>query len=278
LAESLVKQLTGGDRVKARRMRQDFWEFAPTHKVFMAVNHKPIIRGTDTAIWRRMRLIPFTETIPPAEQDKKLPAKLTEELPGILTWAIEGCLEWQRSGLQAPDEVRKATGEYRSEMDVLGAFLKECCTQGPDEDEAASDLYKAYKMWCEGGGEQAETQRKFGSQLRERGFERYRGGSDGGHRWRRVSLLTLWKTRICRGSDPSDVKVTINGSKKESREVIGNLGSEGSEGSVDSVDDPRKCGHGMPGGCRQCQDDIAKLVYQGESEKWARDEVLRGES
>src|SRR5919107_5291637 len=120
LAESLVKQLTGGDKVRARRMRQDFWQFEPTHKVFMAVNHKPEVRGTDTAIWRRIRLIPFTETIPPGEQDKKLPEKLRAELFGILAWCVEGCLEWQREGLQAPEEVRRATGQYRSEMDVIG--------------------------------------------------------------------------------------------------------------------------------------------------------------
>ncbi len=189
LAESLVKQLTGGDRVKARRMRQDFWEFPPTHKVFMAVNHKPIIRGTDTAIWRRIRLIPFTETIPPEEQDKRLPSKLRLERSGILAWAVEGCSEWQQEGLGAPDEVRKATGQYRSEMDVLGAFLKECCVR--EGSETARVLYAAYRLWCDETGERAETQRKFGSQLSERGFERYRGGADGGHRWRNVSLLTL---------------------------------------------------------------------------------------
>jgi putative DNA primase/helicase len=233
LAESLVKQLTGGDRIKARKMRQDFWEFAPTHKVFMAVNHKPTVRGTDNAIWRRIRLIPFTETIPPVEQDKKLPEKLQAERAGILAWAVEGCLEWRREGLQAPDEVRKATGEYRAEMDVLGAFLKDCCKQGPEENEAAGDLYTAYKLWCQDGGERIETQRRFGTQLRERGFERYRGGSDGGNRWRRVSLLTLWKERVCRESDRTDPKVTFGARKKEPREGNGNLGSEGSEGSVE---------------------------------------------
>jgi len=130
LAESLVKQLTGGDKVRARRMRQDFWQFDPTHKVFMAVNHKPEVRGTDTAIWRRIRLIPFTETIQPSEQDKKLPEKLRGELSGILAWVVEGCLEWQREGLQAPKEVRKATGQYRSEMDVIGAFCKTSARSG----------------------------------------------------------------------------------------------------------------------------------------------------
>src|SRR5215218_11171243 len=119
LAEALVKSLTGGDKVRARRMRQDFWQFHPTHTAFLCTNHKPEIRGTDNAIWRRIRLIPFTETLPPAEQDKKLPEKLRSELSGILAWCVEGCLEWRREDLQAPDEVRRATGEYRAEMDVL---------------------------------------------------------------------------------------------------------------------------------------------------------------
>jgi P4 family phage/plasmid primase-like protien len=94
LAESLVKQLTGGDRIKARRMREDFWEFAPTHKVFLAANHKPVVRGTDHAIWRRIKLVPFDVVIPKGEQDSRLPKKLRAELPGILAWAVHGCLEW----------------------------------------------------------------------------------------------------------------------------------------------------------------------------------------
>jgi P4 family phage/plasmid primase-like protien len=234
LAESLVKQLTGGDRVKARRMRQDFWEFEPTHKVLMACNHKPQVRGTDNAIWRRIRLVPFTETIPPAEQDRQLPDKLRAEAAGILAWAVEGCLEWRREGLQAPEAVRHATGAYRAEMDVLGAFLRECCELGHEYNEAAKDLYAAYRRWCEESGERPETQRKFGSRLTERGgFERYRGGADGGHRWRGVQLLTFWKAAISRDSDLSDVKMTIGGKKVGSREVNGNSGSEGSEGSVE---------------------------------------------
>jgi putative DNA primase/helicase len=157
LAESLVKQLTGGDRIKARRMREDFWEFEPTHTVFMAVNHKPIVRGTDTGIWRRIRPIPFTETIPPAEQDKQLSAKLRDELPGILAWAVEGCLEWRREGLQAPEEVRRATAGYRSEMDVLGDFLADRCFRGERLQVGKDELYKAYQMWSEEAGERTET-------------------------------------------------------------------------------------------------------------------------
>ncbi|PLS82670.1 MAG: DNA primase, partial [Actinobacteria bacterium] len=190
LAESLVKQLTGGDRVKARRMRQDFWEFPPTHKVFMAVNHKPEIRGTDTAIWRRIRLIPFTETIPPTEQDKKLPEKLKAELPGILAWVVEGCLEWQREGLQAPDEVRRATGQYRSEMDVIGAFLRDECVIGRDYKAPFKVVYDRYEEWCEEGGEKPETRRKFNARLKERGqFIDRRSGPGGSYEWHGLQLL-----------------------------------------------------------------------------------------
>lgn len=234
LAESLVKTLTGGDRVRARRMRQDFWEFAPTHKVFMAVNHKPQVKGNDNAIWRRIRLLPFEQTIPPAEQDKKLPEKLRGELPGILAWAVEGCLEWRRDGLEAPDEVRKATGEYRSEMDVIGSFLKDCCEVGKDKKTAAPDLYEAYKMWCEENGEKSENQRKFVSELNLRDtFERKRSGPNGSYQWHGLDLLNLWKSRICRKTEPTDPKVTINSSKKPHEETNGNSGSVGSVGSVE---------------------------------------------
>jgi P4 family phage/plasmid primase-like protien len=190
LAESLVKVLTGGDKVRARRMRQDFWEFDPTHKVFMAVNHKPEIRGTDIAIWRRIRLIPFTETIPPAEQDKKLPEKLRAERSGILAWAVEGCLEWQREGLQPPDEVRKATGQYRSEMDVIGAFLQDECDLDAGHRVSFTELYARYEQWCEEGGERAETRRKFNARLKERGqFVDRRSGPGGAYEWHGLRLL-----------------------------------------------------------------------------------------
>ena len=232
-AESLVKQLTGGEKVRARRMREDFWEFSPTHTVFLATNHRPEVRGTDNAIWRRIRLIPFTETIPPGEQDTELPEKLRGELSGILAWVVEGCLEWRLDGLQPPHEVLAATEQYREEMDVLGTFLGDCCGLGPEKNVAATDLYRAYSQWCEDTGETQETQRKFGRRLTERGvFTRYKGGSSGGHRWRGLDLLTLWKSRISRESDPTDPKVTFNGSEKTSRGTNRKSGSEGSEGSA----------------------------------------------
>lgn len=112
LAESLVKELTGGDRVRARRMREDFWEFPATHKIWLAANHKPTVRGIDLGIWRRIKLLPFTVVIPDDQQDKDLPVKLLDELPGILAWAVEGCRQWLVDGLREPACVRSATGDY----------------------------------------------------------------------------------------------------------------------------------------------------------------------
>ena len=175
LAESLVKDLTGGDRIRARRMHEDFWEFGPTHKIWLAANHKPVVRGTDHGIWRRIKLIPFTVTIPDDEQDAKLPDKLMAELPGILNWAMLGCLEWQQDGLDEPQAVISATGGYRAEMDVVGAFVDERCVLGDQHEAGATELYKAYQQWCEDTGEKAIGDRRFGERLSERGVGRRKG-------------------------------------------------------------------------------------------------------
>ncbi len=175
LAETLVKDLTGGDRVRARRMREDFWEFAPTHKPILCTNHRPVIRGTDHAIWRRIRLVPFTVVIPEAEQDKQLPEKLRAELPGILAWCVAGCMEWQREGLGTPEEVKTATAEYRSEQDILGEFIQECCLVHREARTRAGAIYQAYQAWCKRTGEQETSKSMFGRSLEERGFTSDRG-------------------------------------------------------------------------------------------------------
>lgn len=177
LAEALVKQLTGGDPVKARLMRQDFFQFDPTFKIWLAANHKPIIQGTDLAIWRRIRLIPFTVTIPEAEQDKRLGDKLLAELPGILAWAVRGCLAWQHDGLGVPAAVTAATEAYRAESDQLAAFLEECIDLDPTGQEQAGPLYQAYKTWTEANGlgpRDILTNVRFGRALEERGFDKYK--------------------------------------------------------------------------------------------------------
>ena len=122
LSEALIKQVTGEDEVTARFLYKELFTFKPQFKLWLATNHKPVIRGSEHAIWRRIRLIPFTVKIPEAEQDKTLGNKLLSELPGILNWALEGCRLWQAEGLTAPAAVQAATQEYREEMDVLGDF------------------------------------------------------------------------------------------------------------------------------------------------------------
>jgi len=174
LAESLVKMLTGGEKVRARRMREDFWQFDPTHKVLLATNHKPIIRGTDHGIWRRIKLIPFDVIIPDDQQDKQLGEKLKGDLPGILAWAVRGCLAWQREGLKAPEEVRAATTAYQGEQDVIGPFLEETCQLDEQAKIRAGALYGAYKTYTEKAGEHPLSQRRFGAAMTARGIERFK--------------------------------------------------------------------------------------------------------
>jgi putative DNA primase/helicase len=167
MAEALMKQLTGGDRIKARRMREDFWEFDPTHKLFLAANHKPIVKGTDLAVWRRIKLVPFTVTITDAEKDPDLLDKLRGELPGILAWAVRGCLRWQRDGLREPAAVKAATDAYRRESDELGRFLEERCVLDKGVSVKASVLLDAFREWS---GVRYTTQQKLAQQLNARGY------------------------------------------------------------------------------------------------------------
>jgi putative DNA primase/helicase len=162
-------------------MREDFWKYRPAFKLWLATNHKPKIQGTDHAIWRRIRLIPFEVTFHEPEagetpqKDTTLPDRLRAEAAGILAWAVGGSLAWQREGLGSPEAVRKATAGYRVDMDVLGAFFEECCVIASTAEVGASELYRAYTKWCLGAGEQAETQTNFGITLRERGFSKKHG-------------------------------------------------------------------------------------------------------
>ncbi|MGD0205285.1 MAG: phage/plasmid primase, P4 family, partial [Dehalococcoidia bacterium] len=188
LAEGLVKWLTGGDRMKARRMRQDFYEFRPTYKLWLAANCKPTITGTDLAIWRRIRLVPFIVVIPLEEQDPHLPDTLRRELPGILAWAVQGCIDWQHYGLGTPPEVEAATAAYRGEQDVLAGFLEECCIVSQDVSVATAALYKAYAEWCREAGEKPLAKRAFGLSLGERGFTPDRAYQLG-RLWHGIGLL-----------------------------------------------------------------------------------------
>jgi P4 family phage/plasmid primase-like protien len=149
--EERIKSLTGADRVKARRMRENYWEFDPTAKLVLATNHKPEIKGTDHAIWRRIHLVPFSVTIPEDERDSHLGGRLAAtELPGILSWAVRGCLEWRRIGLAPPGTVRAATNRYRIESDLAARFVTEVgISFNRDGWERSSVLLAAHRGWCE---------------------------------------------------------------------------------------------------------------------------------
>jgi putative DNA primase/helicase len=156
--------------------------------LWLGVNFKPRIRSDDLASWRRVRLIPFTVTIPDDQQDKQLHGKLLAELPGILNWAIEGCLKWQptEGGLMPPTCVAEATAQYRSEMDTVGRFIEEECVTGPREWMSAADLYAEYQVWCTENGEFVESQKRLGTELGRRGFQQHK--SAGVRGWRGLSL------------------------------------------------------------------------------------------
>jgi putative DNA primase/helicase len=172
LDEGLVKTLTGGEAIRARRMREDNWQFVPSHTLLLVTNHRPVVKGTDCGIWRRIRLVPFNAHIAPEKQDPALVEKLKPEYPGILRWMVQGCLAWQRGGLQEPPEVLGATGEYRAQQDVLGQFVDDCCIVGGSYQIQASPLYKAYRQWAETSGEHPENRRNFSARMVERGFEK----------------------------------------------------------------------------------------------------------
>ncbi|MBM2834941.1 MAG: phage/plasmid primase, family [Candidatus Brocadiaceae bacterium] len=175
--------MTGGDVITARFLFAEFFEFIPQFKLWFACNHKPIIRGTDLAIWRRIKLIPFNVTIPEADRDKHLTEKLQAELSGILVWAVQGCLEWQTEGLKTPDEVKNATNEYQEEMDVIQAFLDDRCfikIDSKDVKTISGKLYEAYANWCSENSETPLNNKSFGRRLSDKGFT---PNQSSGKRW-----------------------------------------------------------------------------------------------
>ena len=166
--ESLVKELTGGDKVVARHLHKEPIEFSPSWKMVLAVNHKPVVRGTDHGIWRRIHLVPFLAQFDGQQKDPTLLSKLKAEAPGILRLLVSGCVEWQRSGLNPPESVRAAVEEYRENQDVVGSFLKECCELGVPEVVKMRQLYKSYQQWCVDSGEYQHGKHAFNRMIRER--------------------------------------------------------------------------------------------------------------
>jgi putative DNA primase/helicase len=170
LNEALVKKLTGSDLIVAKRLYADAFEYKPVFKIWMAVNHLPIIKGTDIGIWRRIRIVPFNAYISDKEKDVKLPEKLKKEYPAILRWAVEGCIEWQKQGLKPPSSVLAATDEYKQDQDMFGEFISTCCVVGERARCSGNQLYSEYERWCEESNYKPLTSKSFVRAMRDKGF------------------------------------------------------------------------------------------------------------
>lgn len=172
-AEKRINQLTGGDPISARFMRQDFFTYQPAFKLIIIGNHKPILNNVNDAARRRFHILPFERK--PENPDRELETKLREEGPAILRWAIDGCLDWQANGLVKPDIVQKTTDEYFAAQDVLGQWLNESCAFGEHNIEKFKDLFRSWNEYAELTGERSWNSRRFSDALTERGFPPEKG-------------------------------------------------------------------------------------------------------
>jgi putative DNA primase/helicase len=167
-----IKMLTSEDTLTGRFMRQDFFDFKPTHKLIISGNYKPSLRAVDEGLRRRLLLVPFTVTIPPDERDPHFAEKLKPEWPAILRWMLDGCLEWQSDGLGVPESVRKASDEYFEEQDTMGLFIETWIVRDGTAFASTANLFKTWKVWCEQGNHYSGTERSFSDELADHGFER----------------------------------------------------------------------------------------------------------
>lgn len=190
--EAKLKDLTGGDTLTARFLHKEFFDFSPTHRIVIRGNHKPAISGTDEGIWRRLRLVPFTVSIPPHEQDRDLLRKLSGELPGILNWALVGCRDWQAIGLKPPPIIADAVRQYREESDTLGRFIAERCMPRALAQEKSSTLFKQYQEFAQSAGERWIPSKDLPHEMQRRGFG-----------WKRTKAGGIYEgiELICLGAD-----------------------------------------------------------------------------
>jgi putative DNA primase/helicase len=198
LDEARIKSWTGGDTISIRPMYRNAFSFRPTHKLWLAFNHKPIIRDDSDAMWRRIRLIPFLHTFDSAHSDKALLEKLKAEAPGILNWAIEGCLAWQRDGLKTPAAVERATSEYEAESDPLAPFFEDRCETDAAFNVPKRELWNAYQAWCQANKQRPVPRKPFAEKMKSRGFGE---GSTGSVRyWTGLRLKPPDTTDTTKGS------------------------------------------------------------------------------
>lgn len=189
LQEAKIKQMTGGDTIKARKLYGDYMDVRVTGKFWLATNSLPRIHGQDDGIWRRVLPIPFDRSFAAHEQDRQLPKKLEGEMAGILKWAVDGCLAWQREGLNPPQKVLDLKAQYRKDMDSISQFIDEQCllTGNPSDTVSASVLYGAYQRWCTTAGTRPQSRGAFKSKVES--LERvHHHRTSSGNQWRGISL------------------------------------------------------------------------------------------
>lgn len=187
-AVSRIKALTGGDPIRARYMRQDFFTFAPKFKLLIAGNHKPRLRNVDEAMCRRLHLVPFTVTIPKQKRDPDLADRLKAEWGGILQWVIDGCLAYQREGLNPPEAVSSSTAEYFSSEDFFAHWIEDCCERGPEFFASPTQLFASWKKYAEISNERPGTRNSFLEKLEGSGFSKARGRKYGGRAYLGIRL------------------------------------------------------------------------------------------
>jgi putative DNA primase/helicase len=176
LNEARVKFLTSNDKLTARKLYQDYFDFSPTHKAFLTTNHKPIVQGTDEGIWRRIHLLPFAVTIPVEKVERDFrERRLMPELAGILSWALEGFAAYRREGLNPPASVLAATGDYREDMDLVGQWIDERCELDANACSPTSGLYNDYAKWASDEVGWIINKLRFGRDLAARGFKPKKG-------------------------------------------------------------------------------------------------------
>lgn len=188
LAVATVKRLTGGDKIRARRMRQDFFEFDPTHTLILVTNKLPEVAGDDPAIWRRIRVVPFDVVVPDDREDTHLGEKLRLEMTYVLQWAFNGYRQWNEQGLMAPAAVQVRTQTYKTENDTVGRWITEC-TQRTPHATRANMLWENYREWCRESAEHEVHQREFANALQHNGYRKFRNNS--GNYYEGISLLEL---------------------------------------------------------------------------------------
>lgn len=181
-----AKQLTGGDTITARYMRKDFFSFEPSHTILMITNHKPVVNGSDEALWRRLVVVPFEQEFR-QNANPDLKAELESEPDAVLSWMIQGWLEYQQNGLMIPADVRAATDAYKADSDAVGRFIEELIYATSQGSEASADVFRAWQKWCAVNGEEPGTQKNFSEELSLRGYRKNK--SNGRIMWKGIMLL-----------------------------------------------------------------------------------------